>query len=228
MNYLNNWLKLLDDQTIKDISEINKKLDELRKTTTIYPPKSETYKALELTDPENIKVVILGQDPYHNKDQANGLAFAVNNTIQKPPSLKNIDKLLYKSYDKHMKSSDLISWANQGVLLLNTSLSVAEHKPNSHKNLDWNNIIKDILKTSIENNPNIILIAWGSFAHKAYLDMLKDINSPNIDLFISSHPSPFSALKPYKNYPAFMDSNVFKKINEKLINKKLEPINWFL
>lgn len=201
--------------------------DFLSKTGTIvYPDKKVRYRALEMDPTKNIKVVILGQDPYHD-GSANGLAFDNNFTAREKvsPSLLNIFKEVNTSrtFEEYADNYDsyLEPWEQQGVLLLNTSLSVAKGEPNSHEK-HWRNFTSDVLSILNEQD-DIIYLAWGKFAQ----DIIeKNITNPTAIIIKTTHPSPFSANKASKDAPAFIGSGCFNKVNDVLISKGKEPIVW--
>lgn len=180
----------------------------------IYPKFEEIFKVFNLTDYDNVKVVILGQDPYHGRNQANGLAFSVNDKFKLPPSLKNIFKEL--DYDLNIKNinGNLENWAKQGVFLLNSILTVEEKKPASYKNSYWEEFT-DIVINRISKRENIIFLLWGNFAHKKE-SLIEDGNF----IIKTSHPSPFSV------YKGFSGSKIFSKTNEILKKIGSEEIDW--
>jgi len=186
----------------------------------IYPQKKDIFHAFKYFDFNNTKVVILGQDPYHGPEQANGLCFGTNSKII-PPSLKNIAKELTNDLNIVIDDYSLKKWANQNVLLLNTSLSVIQSKPGSMMTL-WQEFTKYIINELNNCEHSIIFVAWGAFAHKK----LMNININKHKLIVSSHPSPLSIYKNYKEYPCFNGSKPFSKINKYLIENNNEPINW--
>lgn len=180
-----------------------------------FPPKDKIFQSFELIS--NIKVLILGQDPYHGYDQANGLAFSVNKGIKIPPSLRNIFKELNNEYGYDMpQHGDLSSWSKQGVLLLNSILTVESNKPSSHKKLGWEDFTNNIIKHISDNEKNIVFLLWGNFA-KSKEDL---INKDKHLILKSTHPSPFSANK------GFLGCDHFKKCNEYLEEKNINPIDW--
>ena len=181
-----------------------------------FPPKDQIFRAFELTPFENIKVVIIGQDPYHNDFQANGLCFSVSENVKAPPSLKNIFTELNNDLGIERTKTELNDWAEQGVLLLNTTLSVRAHSPNSHKDLGWEKFTDFVIKEISENRENIVFVLWGAFAQKK--EELIDYSKHFI--LKSAHPSPFSV------YRGFYGSKPFSKINEYLESKNLKPISW--
>ncbi len=185
-------------------------------TKTVFPPKEKVFNALNFAEPENVKVVIIGQDPYHTFGQADGLAFSCHNGTPQP-SLKNIYKEINSDLGLEMSSStDLTPWAIQGVMLLNTSLTVIEHMPASHSNKLWHTFTTEIVKILNEQNQPIVFMLWGNHA-KSFLPIL---NNPNHLVLTSAHPSPFSA------YNGFFGCKHFSKCNEFLISKSITPINW--
>lgn len=181
-----------------------------------FPPKDQIFRAFELTPFENIKVVIIGQDPYHNDFQANGLCFSVSENVKAPPSLKNIFTELNNDLGIERTKTELNDWAEQGVLLLNATLSVRAHSPNSHKDLGWEKFTDFVIKEISENRENIVFVLWGAFAQKKE----ELIDSSKHFILKSAHPSPFSV------YRGFYGSKPFSKINEYLESKNLKPISW--
>ncbi len=192
------------------------KVKEEYKTSKCFPPKNQIFRAIELTTFEDIEVVIIGQDPYHNDFQANGLCFSVSDLVKAPPSLKNIFTELKDDLGIEKTSNELDSWAKQGVLLLNATLTVRAHEPNSHKDLGWEKFTDFIIKEISEKKENVVFVLWGAFAQKkaSLIDETKHF------IIQSAHPSPFSV------YRGFYGSRPFSKINEYLISKNKKPINW--
>ena len=181
-----------------------------------FPPKEQIFRAFELTPFEDIKVVIIGQDPYHNDFQANGLCFSVSENVKAPPSLKNIFTELNNDLGIERTKTELNDLAEQGVLLLNATLSVRAHSPNSHKDLGWEKFTDFVIKEISENRENIVFVLWGAFAQKKE----ELIDSSKHFILKSAHPSPFSV------YRGFYGSKPFSKINEYLESKNLKPISW--
>lgn len=183
---------------------------------TVYPPRECIFAALKLVDYDKVRVVILGQDPYHGEGQANGLAFAVNNGIEQPPSLVNIFNELRA--DLGVNPSDdttLIGWANQGVLLLNAALTVRAGSPQSHSTLGWHNLTDAIIRSLNFREQPVAYILWGMSArNKAEL-----IDKRNF-IVMSAHPSPLSA------YRGFFGSKPFSKVNGFLTGIGLPPVYW--
>ena len=181
-----------------------------------FPPKKQIFRALELTPFENVKVVIIGQDPYHNDFQANGLCFSVSEKVSLPPSLKNIFKELEDDLGITRNNPELDDWAKQGVLLLNATLTVKAHEPNSHKNLGWEKFTNFIIEEISAKKENVVFVLWGAFAQKKE----ELINSSQHFIIKSAHPSPFSV------YRGFYGSKPFSRINYFLQSKKIEKISW--
>ena len=192
------------------------KVKEEYQTTKCFPPKDQIFRAIELTPFEEVKVVIIGQDPYHNDNQANGLCFSVSDKVKAPPSLKNIFKELEDDLGIKKTSNELEMWAKQGVLLLNATLTVRAHEANSHKDLGWEQFTDFIIKEISDKKENVVFVLWGAFAQKkaGLIDASKHF------VIQSAHPSPFSVHK------GFFGSRPFSKINQFLEEKGKEPINW--
>ncbi len=191
-------------------------LNKINSGKTIYPKVNQLFRAFELCSFSSTKVVILGQDPYHNNGQADGLAFSVSNKNKLPPSLQNILKEVNNDIGKSIiNDGNLKSWASQGVLLLNTCLSVECSKPNSHKNIGWNNLINSTINL-LNQKRNIVFMLWGKHAQsKTYL-----INKKNNRILKASHPSPLSS------HRGFFGCKHFSKANEYLLNNGQSKINW--
>ena len=214
----NNWDKILEEEYYKEyFINIVKYINKAYKERPIFPPKNYILRALSLTDCDDVKVVILGQDPYHGIGEANGLAFSVNDGIKLPPSLKNIYKELNSDLGLDIPSTgDLTCWAKEGVLLLNSVLTVEKDKPASHKNLGWEKFTDAIIRKVNEKNTPVVFILWGNFAKsKKHL-----ITNPNHLVIESSHPSPFSC-----NY-GFFGSRPFSRTNEFLKKNNIKEINF--
>lgn len=214
------WDEILKEELEKDyFYEMLKQLQIEYRDKTIFPPKQDVFKALRLTDYDDIKVVIIGQDPYHGTGEAEGLSFSVKDGIRKPPSLKNIFKELHDDlgYDEP-ESGSLKKWANEGVLLLNAILTVEKDKPLSHKKLNWERFTDEVIRKINEKDTPVVFILWGNFARsKKTL-----ITNPIHYIIESPHPSPFSA-----RY-GFFGSKPFSKTNDFLTSKKISPVNFKL
>lgn len=182
----------------------------------IYPP--HPFEILNMIDPSEVKIVILGQDPYHTRGLANGIAFAVNVGCKIPPSLTNILEEVRREYNLGSEwnpSGDLINWVHQGVLLLNVVLTVEEGVPNSHAGMGWEVFTKMLIHHVLEVNPNTIFILWGRKAQEHVQDI------ENIQYKIETpHPSPFSAHK------GFLGSDCFRVANDLLLHQGRKPIDW--
>lgn len=226
MNNLDKWQAILPKQTWSDLQTLLEKTNAIRQNTAVYPATKHVLRALELTNPYDINVIIVGQDPYHGPGQANGLAFAVNKGTTPPPSLRNIDAELFAEYGEHLHSTTLEGWASQGVLLLNTSLTVEAGKPASHSAIGWQNVTEMILEACVWANPNSVILAWGRHAQDIAEKAIKPRKIPPF-VIKTTHPSPFSANRPAGNTPAFIGSRCFKKTNEVLRLKGKTPIDWF-
>lgn len=181
-----------------------------------FPPKNQIFRAIELTPFEEVKVVIIGQDPYHNDYQANGLCFSVSNQVSAPPSLKNIFIELKDDVGITKTSNELEDWAKQGVLLLNATLTVKAHEPNSHKDLGWERFTDFIIQQISDKKESVVFVLWGAFAQKkaSLIDETKHL------IIQSAHPSPFSV------YRGFFGSKPFSKINSYLESKGKSRIAW--
>ena len=186
-------------------------------TERIYPPMNDIYNALRLTSYERARVVILGQDPYHGEGQAHGLCFSVGRGIKKPPSLKNIFVELKAEYGiEEAESGELFGWARQGVLLLNTTLTVREGSPMSHKGRGWEILTDRIISLMNEKTEPVVFMLWGRPARlKKSL-----ITSPHHLVLECAHPSPLSA------HQGFFGCGHFRKANDFLISSGQEPIDW--
>jgi len=193
-------------------------LDCYKSGKEIYPKSSEIFNAFNHCDFNEVKVVIIGQDPYHGKGQANGLCFSVNNNIPKPPSLVNIFKELENDFSKKFDSENgnLERWARQGVFLLNTTLTVEKNKPMSHSNIGWDKFTDKVIETLSKDSENLVFILWGNHAQKK----IEKINISNHMIIKSVHPSPLSA------HRGFFGSKPFTKTNNYLKSKNISEINW--
>lgn len=228
-NNLRKWLNYLDNKTITDISKYSMDIV-LRRTNgeKIHPEQNEIFKSLELTDPRKIKVIVIGQDPYHGDNEAMGLAFSVKRGTKIPPSLRNIyEELESDLKEKPPLHDDLTSWAREGVLLINTYLTVSHKKPLSHANLGSDKIVKSIIKQLISDNKDILIVAWGAYAINFANDCISDVDGyDRANLICSTHPSPMSARRDSGYAKAFIGSRPFSRINNRLIELGKDPINW--
>ncbi len=213
------WENVINLEKEKEYYEkLKNEIDKRYETSTVFPEKQNIFKAFSLTKLENLKVVILGQDPYHGFGQAQGLAFSTPSNIKNPPSMVNILKEINDDLGKKSicEDGDLTSWAKQGVMLLNTILTVEEGKPKSHHNLGWEIFTDNIIKYISDNKENVIFILWGSPA----IAKTKLINKSKHHILTAPHPSPLSS------YRGFFGCKHFSKTNEILTNLKKEAINW--
>tara|TARA_B100001057_G_scaffold385317_1_gene392021 strand:- start:312 stop:992 length:681 start_codon:yes stop_codon:yes gene_type:complete len=192
---------------------------EISKNKIIFPPGKKIFNALNLTSFENVKVVILGQDPYHGYNQAHGLSFSVEKGIKPPPSLKNIFKELESDLGiKQPDHGNLAKWCDEGVLLLNSILTVEKSKPASHANVGWERFTDEILSTLNSLKKNVVFILWGKKAQEKG----RFINTDNHFVIKSTHPSPYSANN------GFFGSKPFSKTNTYLKKNNIQEINWDL
>ena len=185
---------------------------------TTFPPPAQIFAAFDSCPFDNVKVVILGQDPYHGPGQANGLCFSVNRGVQAPPSLQNIFKEVQTDMGLPAPSTDndLSRWARQGVLLLNSTLTVEAHRPTSHQGHGWEQFTDDVIRTLNDSKEHLVFILWGSYAIKkgAFIDRNKHL------VITSPHPSPLSA------YRGFFGSCPFSRTNAYLVQNGIAPIDW--
>jgi len=203
---------------IDELNNMIKEIDEQRLTKTIYPPKEQVFRVFDLPL-KDIKVVILGQDPYHNPDQACGLSFSVNDGVPLPKSLINIYKELHDDLGiKPAKTGNLESWFNQGVFLLNAVLTVEKNSPASHSKMGWENFTDYIIENISEKNENVVFVLWGAYARSKN----KLIDPSKHKIIESAHPSPLSA------YRGFFGSKVFSQINSYLAKNGRGTINFEL
>lgn len=209
------WHEFLATQS--DLDAIVKKIDQEAQSKTIFPCPDDVFKVFE-SQPEDIKVVILGQDPYYNIGQANGLAFSINDNVATPRSLKNIFKELKTDLGLVRTNPNLTDWHEQGVFLLNTALTVPEKEPNAHKKL-WEHFTDDLLIYLTEVNPDILYIMWGGNAKEHGLRIEQELDHNN-NILYSSHPSPLSARH------SFFGSKPFSWVNSQLKRQGKSPIKW--
>lgn len=211
------WDIVLKDEFKKEyFKELGMFVKQEYKNKIVYPKYSEIFSCLRLTDYDDVKVVILGQDPYHGEGEAHGLCFSVRENIKTPPSLVNIFKELESDLNIKRSSSDLTDWANQGVLLLNSIMTVLKDRPLSHKEKGWEIFTDNIIKYLNKREDPVIFVLWGSYARSK--KELIDLNKHYV--IESVHPSPLSS------HRGFFGSKPFSKINNILIENKKEPIKW--
>nr|WP_315188011.1 uracil-DNA glycosylase [uncultured Flavobacterium sp.] len=220
INLNSEWQTLLSDEIQKPyFQDLINFFDDEYKNHTCYPPKDLIFSAFNYCDFKDVKVVIIGQDPYHGKGEANGLCFSVNDGIRIPPSLRNIFREMTDDLGELFfpTSGNLEFWAKQGVLLLNASLTVREDIPNSHKHLKWNFFTDAVIQKISDQKEHVVFLLWGSFAHKKGLKI--DRNKHLV--LESGHPSPMSA-----NQGKWFGNKHFSKTNEYLKANNLRAIEW--
>ena len=212
------WNEILAEEMQKDYyQKLQAFVQKRRAEVRVFPEEKNVFNALELTPFESVKVVILGQDPYHGFGQAHGLSFSVQKGIPLPPSLRNIYKELQEDIGGELPTEgDLSHWAKQGVLLLNTVLTVEEGNANSHKGMGWETLTNRLIDSLNELKHPVIFILWGKPAQ----DKEKLITNPNHVILKAPHPSPLSA------YRGFFGSKPFSKVNDILIQQGQTPIRW--
>lgn len=212
------WQRLLADEFEKEyFQDLFKFIDQEYEVGNVFPPKELIFSAFEHTPYEQVKVVILGQDPYHGAGQSHGLAFSVQKGVKIPPSLRNMYKELASDLAIEPAShGNLTSWANQGVLLLNTVLTVREGEANSHQKHGWERFTDRVIEVLNEREDPIVFVLWGKPAQQkaTMIDATKHI------IIQSFHPSPLSASR------GFFGSKPFSKVNDALITLGKQPINW--
>ncbi len=213
------WLEVLSDEFEKPYFADLKQflVTEIKAGKTIYPPSPQIFAAFDQCHFADLKVVILGQDPYHGPGQAHGLSFSVNPGVQIPPSLKNIYKELHTDVDFVIpEHGHLRTWADQGVLLLNATLTVEHKSPSSHQGKGWEKFTDEVIRTISTNKKNVVFLLWGNFARskKALIDSEKHL------ILEASHPSPFSA------HNGFFGCRHFSRTNQYLTKQELPQINW--
>jgi uracil-DNA glycosylase len=211
------WKAILADEVHKPyFHALREFVDRERRTHTVYPPEADVFNALKYTPCEKVKVVLLGQDPYHDEGQAQGLCFSVRPGVKMPPSLVNIFKELH--HDLGCKIPDngcLIPWAEQGVLLLNAVLTVRAREPNSHKDKGWETFTDAVIRAVDAKSEQVVFLLWGAYAGKKE----KMIDTDRHVALKSAHPSPLSAKK-------FFGSKPFSQTNRALEEEGSEPIDW--
>jgi len=212
------WKQLLNDEFGKEyFINLSEFVSEEYNNYTIFPPASQIYKAFELCPIDILKVVIIGQDPYHGVGQANGLCFSVNDTVKKPPSLQNIFKEIKNDLALDIPiSGNLERWAKQGVFLLNAILTVRADSPASHQNKGWEIFTDTVIQQISQKNQNVVFILWGAYAQKKK----QIIDSTKHYILESVHPSPLAANR------GFFGNKHFSKTNQYLKSKNISEINW--
>ena len=214
----NDWLEPLSPEFKKEYyRKLYEKVKEEYATQVVFPPSDEIFSAFSLTPLNEVKVVIIGQDPYHNVGQAHGLCFSVKPEVAIPPSLVNIYKELHDDLGCDIPNNGyLVKWAEQGVLMLNTVLTVRAHQANSHRGIGWEEFTNAAIRILDEQDRPIVFILWGSPAQTKK----KMLHNPKHLILEAPHPSPLSA------YRGFFGSRPFSKTNEFLAQNRLAPIDW--
>jgi uracil-DNA glycosylase len=212
------WSALLQEETRKDyLFSLEKKVEEAYASSICFPPKQKIFEAFTLCKPQDVRVVILGQDPYHGLGEAHGLAFSVQKGMKIPPSLRNIYKELESEFGIDLtRTTNLTSWTEQGVLLLNCVLTVEKDKAGSHSKWGWEEFTNATIEFISKENAHVVFVLWGDYARKktSLIDFSKHA------IIESVHPSPLSA------YRGFFGSKPFSKVNEQLSAWELAPISW--
>lgn len=219
--FKNDWKNILIERLGEDyFLEMDQKLSLEQQNSAVFPSRNNLFEAFNKCSISSSRVVIIGQDPYHQPNQAHGLAFSVLDGIAFPPSLKNIFKELDSNQEKVIfrSSGNLGFWADQGVFLLNTVLSVSEGKPNSHKHLGWQRLTTEAIKIINDYRSNVVFLLWGNhaFQYEKYINTQKHL------VLKAAHPSPLSA-----NKGGWFGNNCFNVCNEYLVKSGQAPINWF-
>lgn len=212
------WKEALKDEFEKPyFRELVEFVKSEYQTQTVYPPGNRIFSAFDFTPFDDVKVVIIGQDPYHGAGQANGLSFSVADGIRHPPSLQNIFKELNSDLNVPIpQSGNLEKWAKQGVLMLNATLTVRASQAGSHQNKGWELFTDAVIEQLSDKKEKLVFILWGAYAQKkgSVIDVSKHF------IIKSAHPSPFSA------YNGFFESRPFSKTNDYLLQNNFEIINW--
>jgi len=219
VNIHSSWSTQLKDEFSKPyFIELDSFVKKEYETYKCFPPRKEIFAAFDHCTFDNLKVVIIGQDPYHGANQANGLCFSVHEDVKHPPSLVNIFKELEQDIKKlYPKSGDLTHWADQGVLLLNATLTVRAHEAGSHQNKGWEQFTDAVITSISKNKEDIVFLLWGGFAKKK----VKLIDTKKHHILTSGHPSPLSANRGY-----WFGNKHFSKTNYQLETNGLEPVLW--
>ena len=212
------WQALLADQTSQAYWQaLEAFLEQERAEHQIFPPAADVFNALAITPYEQVKVLLLGQDPYHDDGQAHGLCFSVRPGVKPPPSLRNMFKELKADLGYDIPNNGyLVSWAEQGILMLNAVLTVRAHEPNSHKNKGWEHFTDAVIRKVSAKEEQVIFVLWGAYAQKK-----RDLIDTSRHVIIeSAHPSPLSAKR------GFFGSQPYSTINAQLEAAGKQPINW--
>ena len=220
LNLIEDWREFLKEEISKDyFQNLMKSVSEEYQKTECYPPKEQLFNAFNYCAPKEVKVVIIGQDPYHGTGEAHGMCFSVNDTVKIPPSLRNIYKELLTDMDSIFlpTSGNLEHWARQGVLLLNATLSVQKDQANSHKHLEWQKFTDSVIKIISEDRENVVFLLWGGFAN----NKAKLIDTTKHIILSTGHPSPLSA-----NRGFWFGNKHFSETNKILKENGQKEIIW--
>ncbi|MFD0962419.1 uracil-DNA glycosylase [Pseudofulvibacter geojedonensis] len=219
VNATGSWKELLEEEFKQPyFKKLRQFVVNEYEKNTCYPPMNEVFNAFKYCELSNLRVVILGQDPYHGKGQANGLCFSVNNGVKHPPSLVNILKELSSDYNTmYPASGNLVQWAKQGVLLLNATLTVRESEAGSHQNKGWEEFTDNVIQLISDYKEGVVFLLWGGYAKKK----AKIIDKNKHVVLTSGHPSPLSANRGY-----WFGNQHFSKTNTVLLENNKETINW--
>ena len=226
------WLDGAPAEVVEATQRLLAQVEAMREREIIYPAQERVLAALAATSPAQVRVVILGQDPYHEPGQAMGLAFSVPKGERLPPSLRNIYKEMAADLGCDIPTSgDLTSWTKEGVLLLNTTLTVREHAANSHAKLGWQTLTSYVIRRTMTLPQPIVYLTWGRHAIGLVEDAMEDARVEGTlagekAVLASTHPSPLSANRVGGGLPAFMGSHPFSRVNEILVEHGSEPIDW--
>ena len=233
LNNVNLWLDGAPQEVCATCDRLMGEIAAMRNTQTIYPAQDDILNALAYTAPGNVRAVILGQDPYHEPGQAMGLSFSVPQGQKLPPSLRNIYKEMAADLGcEAPKSGDLTRWAEQGVLLLNTTLTVTEHAANSHSKLGWQVLTHYLIEKCFTLQQPVVFLAWGRFAvglveeARLHAGTAGTATLGNKFVLASTHPSPLSASRSSAGLPAFLGSRPFSQANELLEGAGAQAIDW--
>lgn len=232
--HIDEWFEQLPEDVVSQTQHLLEHVDTMRQTETIYPAQENILNAIALTAPANVRVVILGQDPYHGPGQAMGLSFSVPEGQKLPPSLRNIYKEMAADLGCTAPASgDLTSWAQQGVLLLNTTLTVREHVAASHAKLGWRVLTDHVVRRCLEVPQPVVFLTWGKHAIDLVDGAWKAVevgpaaaSLANKHVLRSTHPSPLSANRATATLPAFMGSRPYSQVNHILEEAGEQPIDW--
>lgn len=233
LNSANLWLKEAPQEVRATCERLMSEVAAMRDTQTVYPAQDDILNALAYTAPDAVRAVILGQDPYHEPGQAMGLSFSVPQGQKLPPSLRNIYKEMAVDLGCQMpKSGDLTNWAERGVLLLNTTLTVTEHAANSHSKLGWQVLTHYLIEKCFTLQQPVVFLAWGRFAvslveeARSHAGATGAATLDNKFVLASTHPSPLSASRSSAGLPAFLGSRPFSQANELLEGAGAQAIDW--